>query len=480
MSVRSGVPVTRGNQLNVAVVGAGYVGLVTSACLAELGHRVICLEIDRDRLNELQSGRLPIYEPSLEDLVLGNVESGRLSFAGDYAEALAHAAFAFICVPTPPLDNGHADTRHVITAARGAVEHGAIGLTVVIKSTVPVGTGDHIAHLAVYRARADVCVVSNPEFLRQGTAVRDFFQPDRIVIGTKDHEAGRGVAELYSGVSAPVVETSRRSAEMAKYASNALLATRISFMNEIAALCDATGANVDEVARIVGMDERIGPHFLRAGLGWGGSCFPKDVLALASMAALHGRRAPILDAVMATNDGQREVALQRILDAVAGIDDPRVTLLGLAFKPDTDDLRGSPAIDIIGRLSTHGIDVRAHDPVTIPNAARLLPGIGYRTDAYEAVEGADVVLLATEWDEYLHLDWRRIRAAMRGDTVIDGRNVLNEAHLRRLGFRYVAFGRGGQDWHELVEMDEHRTTSQRGRRPGRNAANRVPVADSAA
>ena len=469
--------------MHVAVIGAGYVGLVTGACLAEMGHHVRCLEIDQPRLTSLLSGRLPIYEPGLDELVARNVAAGRLSFHDAYPVVLKGASHAFIAVPTPPLDNGHADTYHVFSAARSVIEHAADDVTIVVKSTVPVGTGDDIARVAIYMERPLVKVVSNPEFLRQGSAVNDFFEPDRIVIGADPADAGHDVGALYSGLDAPIVYCTRRSAELAKYAANALLATRISFMNEVAAVCDATGADIEDVARIVGADARIGPHFLRAGLGWGGSCFPKDVLALAAMAAQHNSPSPILDAVLEINGRQRDLAADWLLEAVAGVDRPTVAILGLAFKPDTDDLRGAPAVDIIRRLAGHGVRVRAHDPVAMEKARLVAADVEYATDAYEAAIGADAVLLATEWREYLHLDWERVGAAMRGRTVIDGRNVLDGEQLRALGFRYLAFGRGGRAEHRLLEISRSTgwpLAEAEGRSLGAESAERQPVADSAA
>ena len=464
--------------MNISVVGAGYVGLVTSACLAEIGHRVTTIEIDKQRLKSLLDGRLPLFEPGLEELVQRNVANGRLRFVGDYAQALTLSEVAFIAVPTPPLETGSADTSHVLEAAREIYEHAPVGLTLVVKSTVPVGTCDEVGRLAKRMDRPDVPVVSNPEFLRQGTAVRDFFEPDRIVVGARDRAAGERVAHLYAATRAPVVQVSRRSAELAKYAANALLATRISFMNEIAAVCDATGANVDEVARIVGMDERIGPHFLRAGLGWGGSCFPKDVLALASMATDHGSAAPILEAVLAINERQRDSAVEMIRQVTTEVDKPHVAVLGLAFKPDTDDLRGAPAIAIIQRLLESGMTVAAHDPVAVPNAQRALPGIDYAADEYATVSGADVVLLATEWKQYLELDWSRVLELMRGKVVVDGRNVLDIDHMVDLGFRYLGFGRGHEP--RLVERIPTTAASAPKRSVRRKAVNRVSVAESVA
>jgi len=427
----------------LAVVGAGYVGLVTAACLAEIGHQVTCIEVDEGRLCRLRAGDLPIREPGLSQLVSKHTLDGNLRFTGEYA-GIAAAGFVFIAVPTPSSKDGSADTSYVLQAVDSLIPHARPGSVIVIKSTVPVGTADKIAGLASILA-AGMEVVSNPEFLRQGTAVQDFMAPDRVVIGASSpHEAAR-VADLYAALEAPIVAVDRRSAELAKYAANALLATRISFMNEISHIAAAVHADVDDVARIVGLDRRIGPAFLKAGLGWGGSCFPKDVLALSSVAANNGCRTPILQAVYEVNELQRELAAELLMDAVRAIRDPVVAILGLAFKPNTDDVRGSPALGIAQRLLAEGVIVRAHDPFALVNANRVLPGVDCRPDPYSALEGADALLLATEWEEYSALDWVLVRETMRGKTVLDGRNALNGVFLGELGFRYWSFGRATQN-----------------------------------
>jgi UDPglucose 6-dehydrogenase len=425
----------------ITVVGAGYVGLVTGAGFARLGHTVVVLEVDRRRLARLRAGHLPIDEPGLDQLVADAVADGRLEFTDDYTSAIPSSDFVFLAVNTPQHPDGQADTQFVFTAARAVLELAHPGVTIVTKSTVPVGTGDEIEALAAEMRVSDVHVASNPEFLREGTAVRDFFAPDRIVVGANRTDVGRAVALLYDQIEAPVLLTTRRSAELAKYAANALLATRISFINEIAALAEVFGADVDDISRIVGSDARIGPEFLQAGLGWGGSCFPKDLSALAALAAAHGQRTSIIDAVVEVNARQREHAFTLLRNATRGVGAPAVAVLGLAFKPDTDDLRGSPALDVIGRLLEEGIQVRAHDPKAMAQARLVLPNLHYASDAYEAVTGADAVLLATEWQDYLELDWVAVRKRMRGRVVVDGRNVLNGGLLRALGLDYRGFGR---------------------------------------
>ena len=425
----------------IAVIGAGYVGLVTSACLANLGHAVTCVEIDPERLARLERGEVPIYEPGLDEIVTHNRLAGRLAFTADHAAAIQDAAFAFVAVNTPPGLDGQADTSFVFAAARAIIAHAAPGLVLVTKSTVPVGTGDTIARLAAAAGRADVEVVSNPEFLREGCAIADFMMPDRIVVGAEAPGAADAVAMLYESLGPTAVVTDRRSAELAKYAANAFLATRISFMNEIATICEAVAADVTEVAHIMGLDRRIGPAFLQAGLGWGGSCFPKDVRALAATAIQHGCRPSILQAALDVNARQRERVFERLRDAVAGRPEATVAVLGLAFKPGTDDVREAPALEIVAGLIEAGVHVRAHDPVAAENAHRALPNIANCPDAYAAASGADALLLATEWGEYQSLDWPAIRNVMRGTLVIDGRNILDGTLLSSLGFTYVGIGR---------------------------------------
>jgi UDPglucose 6-dehydrogenase len=423
----------------LAVIGAGYVGLVTAACLSELGHRVTSIEVDETRLSALSAGELPVHEPGLAELVCRNARDGRLQFTDEYAKT-RDVESVFIAVPTPSRDDGSADISYVLQAIDSLIPHVLPGTTIVIKSTVPVGTADSIAGLQpVLDARIEI--VSNPEFLRQGTAVQDFLQPDRVVIGASSLQAAVDVTRLYASLDAPIIAVDRRSAELAKYTANALLATRISFMNEIAHIATALQADVDEVARIVGLDRRIGPSFLGAGLGWGGSCFPKDVLALSSAASGHGCSTPILEAVYEVNRLQGKHATKLLLEGISGTDEPIVAILGLAFKPNTDDVRGSPALGVAKQLLEEGVTVRAHDPHALVNAGRVLPDVDYCEDTYSALDGADAVLLATEWEEYYDLDWVLVRESMRGKTVVDGRNVLDGAHLTELGFQYRSFGR---------------------------------------
>ncbi|MHB8574693.1 MAG: UDP-glucose dehydrogenase family protein [Dehalococcoidia bacterium] len=441
----------------LAIIGVGYVGLVTGACLAELGHTITCIEIDPDRLAKLRRGECPIHEPGLPELLVRNRDAGRLRFTDSYADAIPGSEAVFLAVPTPAAADGQADTSYVFRAVDSLLSCAEPGTIVVTKSTVPVGTGDAIEAMVAARGLTGVHVAANPEFLREGSAVHDFMRPDRIVIGADSNSVQQKVAALYAPLEANIICCSRRAAELGKYAANALLATRISFMNEISIICEASAVDVQEVARIVGQDSRIGPAFLQAGLGWGGSCFPKDVRALAVTAAALGCDTPILDAVESINARQRQRAFAALRDAVGDRTDGTVAVLGLAFKPNTDDVRESPALDVIGRLLEEGIRVRAHDPVAIANAKVHLPQVTYCDDIYETVRHCDAVLVATEWREYLMIDWHRVSAVMRGRTIVDGRNVLSPATLVGTGLEQLAFG----------QAPERRQGHQRTRTPAK-------------
>jgi UDPglucose 6-dehydrogenase len=425
----------------ISVCGAGYVGLVTAACLAELGHDVTCIEIDPDRLELIEQGADPIYEPGLDLVIAREQRAGRLRFTGDYSVAIPSSDIVFVAVITPNLPDGSPDTRFVHDSVRSTLDNAPPGLIIAIKSTVPVGTGDDLADIVRNTGIPGIEVVSNPEFLREGSALADFRSPDRIVVGAESAAAAEAVGRLYASYEAPFIQCDRRSAELAKYAANAFLAMRISFANEVAGICEATSADIEDVARIIGSDQRIGPAFLKAGLGWGGSCFPKDVRALSAMAAAYDCRAILLDAVFEVNARQRERMFERLQAAVRHVEDPTIAVLGLAFKPDTDDIREAPALEIIARLTATGARVRAHDPVAIGNARRVLPHVDYCADPYRVARGADVLLLATEWPMYRNLDWAAIRTQVRGNVVVDGRNALDGDFLAGLGFCYVPVGR---------------------------------------
>jgi UDPglucose 6-dehydrogenase len=424
----------------VTVLGAGYVGLVTGACLAELGHRVVVTEVDVQRLRALRSGMMPIREDGLDEIVERQAASGRLRF-GDASDAdLSESDLVMIAVGTPSLPDGRVDLAHVERAVRQVAVEAPRAL-VVVKSTVPPGTAARLERMAHDEGAPGVRVVSNPEFLREGRAVQDFMHPDRIVIGARRDEDAATVRRLYTALEARVVCCLPEEAELAKYAANSLLAARISFINEMSAIADRVGADISSVASIVGSDARIGPAFLGAGLGWGGSCFPKDVHGLAHVARDLGLDAPMLHATIEANQRQRERALAVALEVLDGRSDARVAVLGLSFKPRTDDVRESPALWLAGALHDHGFVVRATDPWALPNAERGGPRITYTLDAMHAVKGADLVILATEWPEFVGLDWRAVGRQMRGITVLDARNALDAAAVRAAGLAYRSLGR---------------------------------------
>jgi len=428
----------------IAIVGLGYVGLVYGGAFADLGNCVWGVDIDADKVAKLRDGIVPIYEPGLNELIRRNVEAGRLRFTTDYAEAIPEAEFVFICVGTPSTVDGDADMRAVRAAARTIGQHLRGHTIIVNKSTMPIGSGDLVSALIeqVKPPAATFAVVSNPEFLREGSAVYDVFHPSRIVLGAEDREAAERVAELYRVLNAPILITDRRSAEMIKYASNAILATRISFINEIAQICEQVGADVKVVAQGMGYDPRIGPLFLEAGLGFGGSCFPKDVRALAYMAEEVGCHPQLLHAVLEINQDQRRRFVRKLQDLLGDLHGRPIALWGLAFKQDTDDVRESPALDVLRMLLQRGAVVTAYDPAAIANAAREVPEARYVSDPYAAVVGADALLIATPWNEFKQADLRRVRSLMRTPIILDGRNIYEPAEVRALGFMYVGVGRG--------------------------------------
>ena len=429
----------------ICVIGTGYVGLVTGACFADLGNTVTCLDVDEKRINKLKEGLMPIYEPGLEQIVEQNVRHGRLTFTTDYPEALKNADFAFIAVGTPSGVDGEADLQYVRQAAESVADLVEWPIVVVNKSTVPVGTGDWVADIITRRRNGrplEFSVVSNPEFLREGSAINDFMVPDRVVLGSLHHEAAEKVARLYASLRCPILITDLRTAEMVKYASNAFLATRISFINEIANICEELGADVNQVARGMGLDKRIGPSFLDAGLGWGGSCFPKDVKALAHMAVLHGTHPQLLQAVMDINRNQRRRVVVKLRRALGTLDQKVIGVLGLSFKPNTDDIREAPALEVIHLLENEGATIRAYDPQAMSAAAVVLPRVRLCETAYEVAEGADSLLLATEWNEFKQLDFNIIYQSMRTPVIMDSRNLWDGDQLRALGFTYFSVGRG--------------------------------------
>jgi len=431
---------------NICVIGTGYVGLVTGTCFADLGNQVVCLDVDQDRVEKLKQGVMPIYEPGLEELVSLNVRAGRLTFTTSYSEALKDAEVAFIAVGTPSGVDGEADLQYVRSAAETIADEVDHPIIVVNKSTVPVGTGDWVAEI-IQKHRSgrplDFCVVSNPEFLREGSAINDFMNPDRVVLGSTNRGAANQVAQLYISLRCPILITDLRTAEMIKYASNAFLATRISFINEIANICEEVGADVREVADGMGLDKRIGRAFLDAGLGWGGSCFPKDVKALAHMAVLHGTHPQLLQAVMEINRNQRRRAVVRLRRVLNTLSDKVIGVLGLSFKPNTDDIRDAPALEVIHLLQNEGARIQAYDPQAMEAASKMLTRIRLCENPYEVADGADALILATEWNEFKNLDFARIYELMRHPVILDGRNLWDRNRLRKMGFTYFGVGRNG-------------------------------------
>ncbi len=444
---------------NLTVVGVGHVGLVTGACFADLGNQVVALDTDQNRISGLQRGQLPIYEPGLEELVGRNLAAGRLRFTTSYAEAIAEAEFVFIAVGTPGGAEGEADLKHIRQAAESIAQAMIAPLIIVNKSTVPVGTGDWLADIVRSHQRVSVpfSVVSNPEFLREGAAITDFMHPARTVLGSTDARAAEKVAQLHLPLRAPIMITDLRTAEMIKYASNAFLATKISFINEIANICEALGADIKEVATGMGYDPRITPHFLEAGLGYGGSCFPKDVKALAYMAAEKGRHPQLLQAVMEINDDRRSLLVDKTRELLGDLRGKVIGLLGLTFKPDTDDLREAPALEVARLFSSEGARIRAYDPVAMERAAELFPEIQMAPDPYSLAAGCDAIVVCTEWNEFIQLDLQRFHDQMSQPVIVDGRNIYDPRQMARLGFRYVGFGQGyGPDGMPLAEREPAR------------------------
>jgi len=422
--------------VKVAVFGAGYVGLVTGACFAELGHDVVVRDVVEAKIDALREGRVPIHEPGLDEILARNSE--RLRFTTDVAEAVDGADVVYVAVGTPPTYSGDADLSAVWTVVDELPDVGR-RIVVAMKSTVPVGTGRAVRHRLDDRGLENVGYVSNPEFTAEGTAVRDFMEPDRIVIGAFDPADGDVIESLHAGIDAPVVRCDVPSAEMVKLAANAALVTRISFINEIANVCEATGADVTTVAKGIGLDRRIGPSFLRAGIGYGGSCFPKDSLALKQLAANSGYNFQLLNAVIEVNELQKRRVVGKLERRIGPLRGKRVALLGLAFKPGTDDMREAPSLVLAGRLLSEGAEVTAWDPVA--DGRSQLHGVEVAESALEALAGADAAVIVTEWPEVTELDWAAAGERMRGRVVIDGRNVLDPDEMRALGFAYEGIGR---------------------------------------
>ncbi len=437
--------------MKITMIGSGYVGLVSGVCFAEFGHDVICMDLNADKIEGLKKGVIPIFEPGLEEMTLDNVKAGRLTFTTDIKAAVAESDVVFIGVGTPTnKETGHADLKYVYAAARdiaAAVE----GFTVVVtKSTVPVGTGDEVERIIrETNPDADVAVVSNPEFLREGAAIKDFMIPNRIVVGIEDERARPVMTEVYRPLfinQSPLMFTTRRTSELIKYAANAFLALKITYINEMADLCEAVGANVQEVARGIGLDNRIGTKFLHAGPGYGGSCFPKDTLALVKTAQDFGAPIKLVEATVEVNDARKSKMTQKVVKALGGsVASKTVAVLGLTFKPETDDMRDSPAITIVQELVAAGATVRAFDPEGMENAREVLPPITYCEGPYDAAAGADAVVVVTEWNEFRGMDLKRIKAAAKGAVLVDLRNIYRREEVARHGFTYTSIGRPGED-----------------------------------
>ena len=433
--------------MKIAVVGSGYVGLVTGVCLADFGHDVVCIDKDATKIAGLERGEVPIYEPGLSDLVRTNVAAGRLSFTTSLPEAVADAEVVFIAVGTPSRrGDGHADLTYVYGVA-SELATAVKGFTVVVtKSTVPVGTGDEVAHIiATTNPAADVAVVSNPEFLREGAAIEDFKRPDRIVVGIEDERARPVMSEVYRPLylnQAPLMFTNRRTAELIKYAANAFLAMKITFINEIADLCEAAGANVQEVARGMGLDNRIGSKFLHAGPGYGGSCFPKDTLAMVKIGQDYDSPLRLVETTVAINDQRKRAMSRKVIAACGGdVRGKTIGVLGLTFKPNTDDMREAPSIDIIRGLLDKGARVVAYDPQGMKAARDLIEGVEFAEQAYAVAENADAVVLITEWNQFRSLDLARLKGLMRSPVLVDLRNVYRHEEVTKHGFSYVSIGR---------------------------------------
>ncbi len=433
--------------MRVTMVGTGYVGLVSGACFADFGHQVICVDKDLGKIDRLHQGIMPIFEPGLEDLVSSNVKAGRLSFTTDLREAVKEADTVFIAVGTPSRrGDGHADLSYVEQAAREIAEH-MQGYTVVVnKSTVPVGTGDLVQSImAEVNPKGDFSVVSNPEFLREGAAIGDFKRPDRVVVGTEDERARQVMRELYRPLflnETPILFTDRRTSELIKYAANAFLAVKIAYINEMADLCEQVGANVQEVARGIGLDNRIGKKFLNAGPGYGGSCFPKDTLALMRTAQEAHAPVTIVEATVASNTNRKKRMAGKIIEACGGdVQDKTIGILGLTFKPNTDDMRDSPSLDIVPALLAAGAKIRAYDPEGMEEAKKELAGIEMMGGPYEVANNADAIVILTEWDQFRALDFERIATQMKKPVMVDLRNIYNPDELRQDGFTYVSIGR---------------------------------------
>jgi UDPglucose 6-dehydrogenase len=432
--------------MNITIIGSGYVGLITGACFAEFGINVICVDNDEKKIQLMKKGIAPFYEPGLEELLQRNLKSGRLHFTSDLAEAVDNSLVIFIAVGTPPRGDGSAEMKYVEGVARELAKHIKNYKVIVTKSTVPVGTGEKIKKIISknLKENIDFDVVSNPEFLREGAGIEDFMRPNRVVIGASSAQAIAIMKDLYSPlylIEAPIVITDVKTAELIKYASNAFLATKVSFINEIANLCESVGADVQVVAKGMGLDRRIGPKFLHAGPGYGGSCFPKDTLALLKIGKDNSIDLGIIEATIKSNEWQKKKAADKIISTLGHLKGKTVCILGLSFKPNTNDIRDAPSVFIINRLLKGGARIRAYDPVAIEDTRAILPKITYCKDAYDAAKGADAVVIVTEWNQFRNLDLSRIKKIAKGNFFFDLRNIYEPDKLRKMGYKYYSVGR---------------------------------------
>jgi len=432
--------------MNIAVIGSGYVGLITGACFAEFGINVTCVDNDEKKIKMMKKGLVPFYEPGLEELMQNNIKAGRLHFTTDIAGAVKSSLVIFIAVGTPPRGDGTAEMKYVEGVAKEIAQHIDSYKVIVTKSTVPVGTGERIREIISKHLKesVDFDVVSNPEFLREGAGIEDFMRPNRVVIGASSHQAIAIMKDLYSPlylIEAPIIITDVKTAELIKYSSNAFLAVKISFINEIANLCEKVGADVQTVAKAMGLDRRIGPKFLHAGPGYGGSCFPKDTLALLQIGKENGVDLGIIDATVKTNTSQKEKAAKTVISTMGKLKGKTVCVLGLSFKPNTNDIRDAPSIFIINKLLKAGAKVRAYDPVAVPDAKEVLPQVTYCKDSYDAAKGAAAVIIVTEWNQFRNLDLNRLKEAMKDRFFFDLRNIYEPKRLREIGFSYYSVGR---------------------------------------
>lgn len=430
--------------MNIAIIGAGYVGLVTGACFAELGNKVICVDNDAQKVASLKKGVIPIYEPGLKELILNNTKRRRLRFITNIREAVKQCEIIFVAVGTPPLDNGEADLTGIENVARTVAESMTGYRLIVEKSTVPVETGEWVKKtIGTYvKSKVHFDVASNPEFLREGSAINDFMHPDRVVVGVESKKAREILTGLYKPLNAPILFTNIKSAELIKHASNAFLATKISFINAISRICDVVGADVEEVAQGMGLDKRINRSFFNAGLGYGGSCFPKDLDAFVTIARRLGYDFEILEAVKRVNETQADYLVKKIKDTLWILKGKTIAVLGLSFKPDTDDIRSAPAFKIIRALQGEGAQIKTYDPQAMDRAQQELEGVRFCQDAYTACSGADCLVFVTEWNEFKELDFSRVKKTLRRPLIVDGRNMYDPAKMKKLGFTYVCIGRG--------------------------------------